>query len=202
MLLTVLMTEPPAELELEAAAELPPEELPPAGAEPEPRPEPELLPEPEAGALSCVADETPEVTEVTAWLAADVTGAAALVTVVAECETADEAWLTVEPTAPAADDGEAAGVVGTLVVEAGWVTPETAPLTVLVTPLTTPETVPAAEPRRFPTGSGVDDAGAAVAARLAVAAWALDPDRSQNAAIKPKQQPTRARARVARRPAP
>ena len=78
-------------------------------------------------------------------------------------------------------------------------TPDTAPLTVLVTPLTTPETVLVTEPSRLPAEPGVDDAGAA---RLAVAAWALDPDRSQNAAIKPKQQPTRARARVARRPAP
>jgi hypothetical protein len=39
------------------------------------------------------------------------------------------------------------------------------------------------EPSRLPAGSGVDDAGAAAAARLTVAAWALDPDKSQNTVI-------------------
>jgi hypothetical protein len=92
---------------------------------------------------------------------------------VAAWDTADEAWLTAELTGTAGDDDEeedAAGVLGTLAAEAGWVTPDTTPLTVLVTPLTTPKTVPVTEPSRLPAGSGVDDAGAAVAARLTVAA--------------------------------
>jgi hypothetical protein len=116
----------------------------------------------------------------------------------------DEAWLTVELTDPAADeDDEGEGDEGAeppdgaAAVEAGWVTPDTTPLTVLVTPLTTPETVPVTEPSRLPAGSGVDDAGAAAAARLTVAAWALDPDKSQNTVISPKQQPASTRPRAA-----
>jgi hypothetical protein len=158
-----LLAEPPP-AGPEPAGELPPDEPPLAGAEPE------LRPESGAGALVCVAGATCEVTAVTAWLAADVTGAAAWVTVVAAWDTADEAWLTAELTGAADDEEDAAGVLGTLAAEAGWVTPDTTPLTVPVTPLTTPEAVPVTEPSRLPTGSGVDDAGTAVAVRLVVAA--------------------------------
>jgi hypothetical protein len=154
------------------------------------------------------AVEPPEVTDVTAWLAADVTGAAVLVTADAAWDTVDEAWFTAELAEPVADeddkgdeddeDDEGAGPPGgTAAVEAGRVAPDTTPLTVLVTPLTTPETVLVTEPSGLTAEPGVDDAGAAVAARLTVAAWALGPDRSQNTVISPKQQPASTRPRAA-----
>jgi hypothetical protein len=185
-----------------APAEPPPPELPSA------EPDPELVPVPGAGVLTWVADETPEVTDVTAWLAADVTGAAVLVTADAAWDTVDEAWFTAELAEPVADeddkgdeddeDDEGAGPPGgTAAVEAGRVAPDTTPLTVLVTPLTTPETVLVTEPSGLTAEPGVDDAGAAVAARLTVAAWALGPDRSQNTVISPKQQPASTRPRAA-----
>jgi hypothetical protein len=74
-----------------------------------------------------------------------------------------------------------------------FVTVPTAPVTVLATvPVTAPSRPPLEEP-------GVEAAGVAW---LVVEAWAFDPESSQNAAIRPRQQPARTRARAARRPAP
>jgi hypothetical protein len=149
-----------------------------------------------------------DVVEVTAWLAAEVTGAAAWVTVEAACETVADACPTAELAEAtvelAAEEVEGAEpLVDEAAVEAGLVAPDTAWLTVPVTPLTTPVTVLVTEPRRPPLElEPGDDAGAEVAARAVVAAWALDPDRSQNKAISPKQQPASTRPRAAIRLAP
>ena len=136
------------------------------------------------------------MTGAAAWLTVEVTGAAALVTVEAACDTVAEAWLTVELT------GEATELPAEPAVElpaepAGAVTLETTPLTVLVTPVTVPVTAPSRPPPE-PEADGVDDAGVA---RLVVAAWALEPDRSQQMAIRPRQQLASIRARSAIRPA-
>jgi hypothetical protein len=139
---------------------------------------------------------TGDVTGAAAWLTVDVTGAAAWVTVAAACDTAVEAWLTVEPTGAACETGcetvcEADEETG---AEAASLVPDT-------TPLTTPETVPVTDPSRFPAGSGAEDASAAGAARLVVEACALDPDSSQQTAIRPRQQPVSTRPRTTVRPA-
>jgi hypothetical protein len=135
------------------------------------------------------------VTGAAAWLTVEVTGAA-LATVDAACDTVAEAWLTVELT------GEATELPAEPAVElpaepAGAVTLETTPLTVLVTPVTVLVTAPSRPPPE-PEADGVDDAGVA---RLVVAAWALEPDRSQQMAIRPRQQLASIRARSAIRPA-
>jgi hypothetical protein len=143
-----------------------------------------------------------DVAEVTAWLVAEVTGAAAWVTVDAACDTVAEACPTAEPTAELADE-EAGPPVDETAAEAGLVAPDPTLLTVPVTPLTTPVAVLVTEPRRpaLKPEPG-DDAGAEVAARSVVAACALDPDRSQKTAISPKQQPASTRPRAAVRLAP
>jgi hypothetical protein len=83
-----------------------------------------------------------DVAEVTAWLVAEVTGAAAWVTVDAACDTVAEACPTAEPTAELADE-EAGPPVDEITAEAGLVAPDPTLLTVPVTPLTTPEEAPA-----------------------------------------------------------
>jgi hypothetical protein len=139
---------------------------------------------------------TAEVTGAAAWLTVEVTGAAALATVEPACDTVAEAWLTVEPAVEAA-----AGLPAEAAVEpAGLVTLETTPLTALVTPVTVLVTVPSRPPPE-PEADGGDEAGVAAAARLVVAAWALEPDRSQKTAIRPRQQAASIRARSAIRPA-
>ena len=131
------------------------------------------------------------MTGAAAWLTVEVTGAAALATVEPACDTVAEARLTVEPTPelPAAAD-EPAGVV----------TLETTPLTALVTPVTVLVTAPSRPPPE-PEADGGDEAGVAVSARLVVAAWALEPDRSQKMAIRPRQQLASIRTRRTIRPA-
>jgi hypothetical protein len=74
-----------------------------------------------------------------------------------------------------------------------FVTVPTVPVTVLPTALVT------APSRPLPEELGVVVAGVV---RLVVDAWAFDPESSQNAAIRPRQQPARTRARAARRPTP
>jgi hypothetical protein len=69
----------------------------------------------------------------------------------------------------------------------------TVPVTVLAAVLVT------APSRPPPEELGVEVAGVA---RPAVEARAFDPESSQNAAIRPRQQPASTRARAARRPAP
>jgi hypothetical protein len=151
------------------------------------------------------------VTGAAAWLTVEVTGAAALVTVELACDTVAEAWLTVEPAVePAVEPGVEAGAElpaepadelpaepAELAEPAGLVTLETTPLTVLVTPVTVLVTAPSRPPPE-PEADGVVDAGAA---RLVVAAWALEPDRSQQMAIRPRQQLASIRTRSAIRPA-
>ena len=138
------------------------------------------------------------MTGAAAWLTVEVTGAA-LVTVEAACDTVAEAWLTVEPTVEltgeAAAELPAEPAVELSAEPAGAVTLETTPLTVLVTPVTVLVTAPSRPP---PEADGVDDAGVA---RFVVAAWALEPDRSQQMAIRPRQQLASIRARSAIRPA-
>jgi hypothetical protein len=103
-----------------------------------------------------------EVTGVVARLTVEVTGAAAPVALDDACETPAEAWLT-----------------GVLAFE----------VTGVVTLATTLPTALLTAPTRPPEEPGDDDAGVAGAARLVVAACALDPETSQKTAIKPRQQP-------------
>ena len=103
----------------------------------------------------------------------------------------------------AAGDG-ADGVAGA-VVEGAFVAGETAEATPFRVLVTVPATALVTAPRRPPDEAGVveDGAvedGAATSARLAVAAWALVPDSSQNTAINPKQQARSTAPRVATRP--
>lgn len=140
------------------------------------------------------------MTGAAAWLTVEAVGAA-LVTVEAACDTVAEAWLTVEPTVEltgeAAAELPAEPAVELPAEPAGAVTLETTPLTVLVTPVTVLVTAPSRPPPE-PEADGVDDVGVA---RFVVAAWALEPDRSQQMAIRPRQQLASIRARSAIRPA-
>ena len=138
---------------------------------------------------------TVEVTGAAAWLTAEVTGAAALATVEPACDTVAGARLTVEPAVEAAAELPAAADE-----LAGVVTLETTPLTALVTPVTVLVTAPSRPPPE-PEADGGDEAGVAASARLVVAAWALEPDRSQKTAIRPRQQLASIRARRTIRPA-
>jgi hypothetical protein len=197
------VAEPPAAPAEPALVEPPTEPPVPEPPPADPEPDPELVcPDPETGVVAW------DVVAVTAWLAAEVTGAAAWVTVEAACETVADACPTAELTVvlaaevaePPVDE-----VAAEAVVEAGLVAPETTWLTGPVTPLTTPVTVLVTEPSRPPLEPELepgDDAGAEAAARPVVAAWALDPDRSQNKVISPKQQPANTRPRAAIRLAP
>ena len=143
---------------------------------------------------------TVEVTGAAAWLTVEVTGAAALVTVEPACDTVAEARLTVELAVEAAAELPAEPAVELRAeLAAGLVTLETTPLTALVTPVTVLVTAPSRPPE--PEADGGDEAGVAAAARLVVAAWALEPDRSQKTAIRPRQQAASIRARRAIRPA-
>jgi hypothetical protein len=149
-----------------------------------------------AEVTGAVARLTEDAAEPAVWVTVDVTGAAARLTVEAARDAVAEAWLTVEAAAelPAEPAVEPAGVV----------TLETTPLTALVTPVTVPVTVLVTAPRRpppEPDADGVDDAGVAASAWLVVAAWALEPDRSQKMAIRPRQQLASIRTRSAIRPA-
>ena len=127
------------------------------------------------------------------------TGAAALATFEAACDTVAGAWPAVEPAAELPAEAAAELPAEAAVELAGAVTLETTPLTVLVTPVTVPVTAPSRPPPE-PEADGVDDAGVATSARLVVAAWALVPDSSQNTAINPKQQARSTAPRAATRP--
>jgi hypothetical protein len=137
------------------------------------------------------------MTGAAAWLTDEVTGAAALATVEAAGDTVAEAWLTVEA---AAEPTVVLPAEPAVEPAAGVVTPETTPLTALVTPVTVLVTAPSRPPPE-PEADGVDDAGVAASARLVVAARALEPDRSQQTAIRPRQQLASIRPRSAIRPA-
>ncbi len=140
------------------------------------------------------------MTGAAAWLTAEVTGAAALATVEPACDTVAAARLTVEAAVEAAAELAAEPADE----PAGVVTLETTPLTALVTPVTVPVTVLVTAPSRpppEPEADGGDEAGVAVSARLVVAAWALEPDRSQKMAIRPRQQLASIRTRRTIRPA-
>jgi hypothetical protein len=149
---------------------------------------------------------TVEVAAAAAWvtveaaaLTVDVTGAAALLTLDAACETPAEAVDALETAADEAVDEtpvEAALLLEPLEL-AGAVPAETTPLTVLTTLFTVPATAPSKPPDEEEAGD--DEAGAA---RPVVAAWALEPDISQKAAISPRQQPASTRTREANRPTP
>jgi hypothetical protein len=136
-----------------------------------------------------VAALTFDVTGAAAWLTAEVAGATAWVTLAAARETPDEAALPLPLE---------------LLERAGLVTAEAPPLTALVTPFRVPVTGLVTAPSRPPDepDAGADDAGVAGAARLVMAACALEPDISQNTAIKPRQQPASTKTRVANRPTP
>jgi hypothetical protein len=140
------------------------------------------------------------VTGAAAWLTAEVTGDAALVAVEAAWDTVAEAWPAVEPAVETAAEPAVELPAEPTVEPAGVVTLETTPLTALVTPVTVPVTAPS-RPPPDPEADGVDDAGVAASARLVVAAWALEPDRSQQMAIRPRQQLASIRTRSAIRPA-
>jgi hypothetical protein len=152
---------------------------------------------PAVDVVGAAARLTVEVTGAVARLTDEVTGAAALATVELACDTVADAWLTVEAAAelPAEPAVELAGAVAL----------ETRTLTALVKPVTVPVTVLVTAPRRPPPepdagGAGADDAGVAASAWLVVAAWALEPDRSQQMAIRPRQQLASIRTRRAIRP--
>ena len=140
------------------------------------------------------------MTGAAAWLTVEVTGAAALATVELAWDPVAEAWLAVEPAVEAAAE-PAVELPAELAVEpAGVVTLETTPLTALVTPVTVLVTAPSRPPPE-PEADGVDEADVAASAWLVVAAWALEPDRSQQMAIRPRQQLASIRTRSAIRPA-
>jgi hypothetical protein len=135
------------------------------------------------------------VTGAAAWLTVEVTGAA-LATVEPACDTVAAARLTVEPAVEAAAELPAEPADE----PTGVVTLETTPLTALVTPVTVLVTA-LSRPPPEPEADGGDEAGVAVSARLVVAAWALEPDRSQQMTIRPRQQLASIRTRRAIRPA-
>jgi hypothetical protein len=145
--------------------------------------------------------ETVEAAAEVMWATAEVTGALARDTVAAVDETAEVAGVAELVEDLAGLTLEVAGEVvwlALVVGDAEWLTPEVTWATAEVTPFRVVVTAPVTVPIRPPAGAGVVEVAAA---RVTVEAWALVPDRSQNAAINPKQQPRSTMPRRANRPA-
>jgi hypothetical protein len=145
--------------------------------------------------------ETIEAAAEVMWVTAEVTGALARDTVEAVDETAEVAGVAELVEDLAGLTLEAAGEVVRLALVVGdaeWLAPEVTWAAAEATSFRVVVTAPVTAPSRVPAGAGLEEVAAP---RVTVEAWALVPDRSQNAAINPKQQPRSTMLRRATRPA-